>query len=72
MKQLLNYGRSPPKDPFPVRELVTSQRSWSFVSESIRDRTHGCLSSKASQPLTSLFPADREVASVVPMLISGF
>ncbi|GFU37609.1 HTH_Tnp_Tc3_2 domain-containing protein [Trichonephila clavipes] len=32
--------RSSPKDPFPVRELVTLQRLGSFTWESIRDQTH--------------------------------
>ncbi|GFX94876.1 hypothetical protein TNCV_2379491 [Trichonephila clavipes] len=30
--------RSPPKDSFPVREPVTSQRSWSFTQH--RDDRH--------------------------------
>ncbi|GFX84004.1 hypothetical protein TNCV_4858121 [Trichonephila clavipes] len=57
---------------FSVRKLVTSQRFWNSERESIQDRTHRRLCSKANQPLTSLYPADREVTGTVPMSISGF
>ncbi|GFX77329.1 hypothetical protein TNCV_5064551 [Trichonephila clavipes] len=55
--------RSPPKDPFSVRELETSQWSWSFTWENISDRSLRHFCSKASQPLTSLYPADSEVTA---------
>ncbi|GFS52930.1 hypothetical protein TNCV_330831 [Trichonephila clavipes] len=63
---------SSPKDSFPVRELMTYQRSSNFTWESIRDRILRRLCSKASQPLTSLYPFDREVSDAVPTLVSGF
>ncbi|GFV69935.1 hypothetical protein TNCV_1983021 [Trichonephila clavipes] len=63
---------SPPKDPFPVRKLVTSERSWSSARGSIRDQTRRRLCSKTSQPLTFLYQADRGVSSAVPTPISDF
>ncbi|GFW15938.1 hypothetical protein TNCV_4432111 [Trichonephila clavipes] len=62
---------SPTKDSFP-KELGTSQRSCSFKWEIIPDWTFRYLYSKASQPLTSLYPANTKVTSAVPMSISGF
>ncbi|GFV41897.1 hypothetical protein TNCV_4140041 [Trichonephila clavipes] len=64
--------RSPPKDLFPARQLVTSQRSSSFAWESIQERTLRLLCFKTSQPLTSLYPADTEVTDAVATLISCF
>ncbi|GFW99073.1 hypothetical protein TNCV_3008431 [Trichonephila clavipes] len=57
---------------FPIRELVTFLLTWSFKGESIRYRTHRRLCSKTSQPLTSLYPATREVTNAALTPISGF
>ncbi|GFU97379.1 hypothetical protein TNCV_4741911, partial [Trichonephila clavipes] len=50
---MMDIRQSSPKDPFPAKELVTSQRSCSFAWQIIRDRTLRRLCSKASQPLTN-------------------
>ncbi|GFX46518.1 hypothetical protein TNCV_4549571 [Trichonephila clavipes] len=63
---------SPPNDPFPVTELVTSQRQRSFAWESIPVWRIRRSCSKASQPLTSLCPADSDVTPAVPTPISSF
>ncbi|GFV86178.1 hypothetical protein TNCV_671751 [Trichonephila clavipes] len=47
----------------------TSQWSRSFAWENVQDRT---LCSKTSQPLTSLYPVDREVTGSIPTPISSF
>ncbi|GFW20453.1 hypothetical protein TNCV_4547201 [Trichonephila clavipes] len=59
----------PPKDTLPVRELVTSQWSGSFVGESIPDWTPHAL--RKSQSLTSFDPADSKGTGAVPTPISG-
>ncbi|GFW17644.1 hypothetical protein TNCV_2652011 [Trichonephila clavipes] len=46
---------STPHDPFPVRELVTSQRSRSFELENIPDWTIRRLCSKSCVVLSCLF-----------------
>ncbi|GFT85888.1 hypothetical protein TNCV_3255411 [Trichonephila clavipes] len=51
------------KGPIKVMELMMSQRSRSFVWKNIPDWTVRRLCSKASQPLTSLYPTDREEGS---------
>ncbi|GFT92221.1 hypothetical protein TNCV_2120711 [Trichonephila clavipes] len=67
----LRLRRSSPKDPFPVKKLGTSQWSFSSTWENIQDGSLRCLGSKAIQPLTFLYPADRGIGTV-PTPISGF
>ncbi|GFX18317.1 hypothetical protein TNCV_4306181 [Trichonephila clavipes] len=61
----------PSKNEFPVR-VIAYQRSRSFTWESIEDRTLRRLCSEASQPLTFIYPADREVTGAVSTSIFGF
>ncbi|GFY24612.1 transposable element Tcb2 transposase [Trichonephila clavipes] len=60
------------KNPFPVKELMTSQRSRNLAWESIQDQTIRRLCFKTSKPLTSLHPTDREAYSSIPKPIFGF
>ncbi|GFV34611.1 hypothetical protein TNCV_1449171 [Trichonephila clavipes] len=69
---VMSLRRTSPKELFSVREQMTSQRSRSFTWESIQDLTLRLLRSKASQSLTSLHRADRDVTGGVSTLISGF
>ncbi|GFX86909.1 hypothetical protein TNCV_2124561 [Trichonephila clavipes] len=69
---LMGLQWSPPKNRFPITELMTSQQSRSITWESIQDRTIQRLRSKASQPLTYIYPADKEVTSTVLTPISDF
>ncbi|GFV36760.1 hypothetical protein TNCV_2650031 [Trichonephila clavipes] len=62
--------QSPQKDLFPVRELMTSQWSRTFAWEGTK--TGPSDTSKASQPLTSLYPGDRKVTGAVTTPISGY
>ncbi|GFX59509.1 hypothetical protein TNCV_2034381 [Trichonephila clavipes] len=50
---------------------MSTQRSRSFAWESIQDRTIRRLCSKASQPSTSLYTANKEVTSTALTPISG-
>ncbi|GFU49868.1 hypothetical protein TNCV_4686331 [Trichonephila clavipes] len=56
--------------PRAQSELKSTARS--FTWESIQDQTIQRLCSEASQPLTSLHPAHREVTGAVPTSICGF
>ncbi|GFX63538.1 hypothetical protein TNCV_105451 [Trichonephila clavipes] len=51
---------------------MTFQRPSSFAWESIQNWTLRRLCSKTSQPLTSFYPADREMIGAVPTPIYGF
>ncbi|GFW93604.1 putative transposable element [Trichonephila clavipes] len=56
-----------PKKEQPFNASDVSTVTW----ENIQDRTIGRLCSKASKPLTYLYPADREVTGAVPTPIFG-
>ncbi|GFW28156.1 transposable element Tcb2 transposase [Trichonephila clavipes] len=64
---------SPPKNPFPVREPMTSQRSQNFAWENIQYWTLRCLCSKVSQPFSSFDPVNstRRAASPLVRLVEG-
>ncbi|GFX77331.1 hypothetical protein TNCV_5064571 [Trichonephila clavipes] len=64
-----NHSRS--QNPFPVRALVTSQRSSSFVWENTQTR-HSDAYVLRRQPLTSHDAADSVVTGAVPTPISVF
>ncbi|GFV85099.1 hypothetical protein TNCV_4171521 [Trichonephila clavipes] len=63
--------RNPPKDRFLATELITSQWSLSF-SQFPKTGPYRHQSSGVSQPLSYLYPADKEVTSAVFMPDSAF
>ncbi|GFT24315.1 hypothetical protein TNCV_3251881 [Trichonephila clavipes] len=68
----LPYSGLPQRSYFLLGGLVTSQRLCNCEGKSIQDRTIGRLCLKTSQPLTSLYPANREVTGAVHSPIFGF
>ncbi|GFU17186.1 hypothetical protein TNCV_1854171 [Trichonephila clavipes] len=62
----MSLRRSPPKDQFPVRELMTSEQSRGKISKT------GQSDAYVLRLVISLFPPHREMTSAVPTPVSGF